>query len=801
MNNLFQDLRYGLRMLLGKPGFTLAAVLTLALGIGANTMIFSIIDAVLLRPLPYAEPERLVILSETKEQVQNRWVSYPNFLDWQKLNHSFEAMSTIRGSRVTLTGGGEPQSLNARMVGADYFKVMRASPLLGRVFLPEEDKPGTQTVTVLSHEFWQRGFGADPNVIGASIMLDNRAFTVVGVMGPEFQHQGPPPLWVLAGQLAGEGWMMRDNRIAGYVIARLKPEVELQQARADMDAVAAALNEQYPWHNAGHRVRLVSLQENIVGPSRQMLLILFAAVGVVLLIACANVANLLLARGATRQKEIAIRSALGAGRWRVMRQLISESLLLFVIGGASGIFLAGWGAGLLSASQTDVIPRLQGVRIDWRVMVFTLALSLATGIVCGLVPAWQVTRIELQQALKEGGKTSAQGRGGRLRNALVIAEVALALVLLVGAGLLIKSLARLLESEPGFDSSNVLTMQINLPSRKYSDRERIRAFQQQLLERVASLPGVEQAAVSNNLPGLSDGWQNDISPEPYRGVNPGEEINVDWVIVSPDYFAAMRIPILQGRTFTRQEAEGGLPVVLIDDHLARQFWPDGDALGKHLKYDSATPHEIIGIVGNVKHYGSEALPRIKMYTPFGRAWLSNATLSLRLKESEVPAVVAAVTRQLQSLDADLPVTEVTTLEERLAREAAPRRFNTILLSGFAAVALVLAAIGIYGVMTYAVTQRTQEIGVRMALGAQAGDVLRLVVGQAVKLALVGVLIGLTAAFVVTRWMESLLFGVSATDPATFAVIALLLATVAVAASYVPARRATKVDPMVALRCE
>jgi putative ABC transport system permease protein len=801
METLLQDARYAIRMLIKKPGFTLTAVLTLALGIGANTAIFSVINAVLLRPLPYAEPERLVMLSETKEQVQNRWVSYPNFLDWQERNRSFEAMSTIRGSTVTLTGGGDPESLNARVVAADYFKVMRVSPLLGRAFTAEEDKPGTQMVTILSHEFWQRRFGADPDIVGSTITLDNRAFTVVGVTPPDFQHQGPPQLWLLVGQLVDEVWMKRENRVAGYVIARLRPEVSLRQAQTDMDGIAEQLNQQYPWHNAGHSIRVVSLHENIVGQSRAMLLILFGAVGLVLLIACANVANLLLVRATARRKEIAIRMALGAGRWRVLRQLLSESLLLFLLGGAMGILLAWWGTKLLAASQTNVIPRLQGVRIDWRVLAFTFVLSLLTGIIGGLAPAWGATKVGLQEALKQSCRTATEGRGGRLRAGLVIAEVALALVLLAGAGLLIKSFARLLESRPGFDSNNVLTMQINLPRQKNGGRDQAGRFHQQLLERVTGLAGVEQASISNDVPGLATGWQNDISPEPYIPVNPGEEINVDWAIVSPDFFATMKIPILQGRTFTRQECESEAPVVLVDESLAQQFWPRGEALGKHLKYNGPTPHEIIGIVGKVKHYGSESLPRIKMYTPLGWGRLNRATLSLRLARADAPGILEAVTREVQSIEKDLPVTEVATLDEILAREISPRRFNTILLSLFAAIALLLAAVGIYGVMSYTVAQRTHEVGVRVALGAQASDVMSLVVGQGMKLVVTGIAIGLPAAFALTQLIRSFLYEISATDPWTFTLIALLLTAVALAACYIPARRATRIDPMVALRYE
>jgi putative ABC transport system permease protein len=808
MDTLSQDLRYGVRMLLANRAFTIVAVITLALGIGANTAIFSVVNAVLLRPLPYTEADRLVWLTEQHEQIKTRWISYPNFLDWQARSQSFEALATIRGWQMTLTGNGEEQaqSINSRMVSADYFRVMRARPLLGRDFLSNEDKFGAPGVTVISHAFWQSQFGGDPDIVNKNLTLNKQSFRVVGVMPPEFQHQGPPSLWVLTEQNAEpkSGWFGRDNRIAGNVIARLKSGVTIEQARADMKNIEGQLISEYPWQNGGNTIRLVTLQESLVGDTRQSLLLLLAAVGLLLLIACANVANLLLARAATRQKEFAIRAALGASRWRVLRQLLIESVLLGVVGGGFGLLLANWGVDLLIKFAPPDLPRLAGLTIGWRVLGFTLLLSVVTGIVFGLAPAWQSTKTDLHATLKEGSRTASDGRSGRLRNAFVIAEIALAMVLLVGAGLFIKSLTRLFASDPGFNAQAVMTMEL-LPREAYPSRPKLMQFHTQLLERLAALPGVEAVTLLNDLPGFEPAWQTDINPEinnEYLKIQPGELINVDWGIITADYFKTMRIPIKEGRTFTPQETLAGAPVMLVDEQLARRFWPEGDALGKHIKYDSATPIEIIGIAGDVRNYGSEALGRIKIYTPFGRSPLPRVTLAVRSNAGLDPlSLVAAIKGEVQAINPNVPVNEIATLESQVARLVAPRRFNTWLLGLFAVVALLLAAVGIYGVTSYAVTQRTREFGIRLALGAQKSDVLRLMLGQSMRLALVGLALGGVASLVLTRWLRSLLYGVSATDPLTFAVIALLLTLVILLACYLPARRATKVDPMVALRYE
>ncbi|HJQ25185.1 MAG TPA: ABC transporter permease [Blastocatellia bacterium] len=805
MGLLLQDMRYGWRMLRCQPGFTFVAVLTLALGIGANTAIFSVVNAVLLRPLPYPEANRLVRLSEHHEEIATRWVSYPNFLDWQARSRSFEVMATIRGLQMTMTGSGDAQAINARQVTADYFRVMRAEPLLGRGFSVAEDRFGAPRVAVLSYNFWQSQFGGDAAVIGQHLTLDNELFNIIGVMPAEFQHQGPPALWVLTEQMAAPAgpWFQRDSRTAGFVIARLNPGVSLEQARAEMKSVEEELIREHPMTNGGNTIRMVTLQESIVGDTGSQLLLLLAAVAFVLLIACANVANLLLARAATRQKEFAIRAALGAGRRRVLRQLLTESLLLALAGGALGLLLAFWGVDLLVRFAPDELPRMAGVVIGWRMLVFTILLALLTGVIFGLAPAWQGTRADLQQTLKEGGYSVSDARGGRLRNAFVVAEVALAVILLIGAGLLIKSLTRMFAADPGFDARNVVTMDV-LPRQAYPGRPQLKEFYSQLLERVGGLPGVESVCVVNQLPGFEPGWQTDINPEingEYQTINPGELINVDWDIVTAGYFQTMRVPLKQGRDFTPQEVRDGAPVMLVDEHLAQQFWPAGDAIGKHIKYDSRTPIEIIGVAANVRNYGSEMMGRIKIYAPFGRMPLPRATLAVRSTGVDPLTLAEAIKDEVRAINPNVPVTEVALLESDLARLLAPRRFNTWLLGLFAAVALLLAAVGIYSVMSYTVTQRTREIGIRMALGAQTPDVLRLLIGQGLRLILSGLLIGALASVVLTRWLRSLLFGVSATDPRTFAMAAVLLVAVALVACYLPARRATKVDPMIALRYE
>ena len=793
---MMTDLRYGLRWLRKNPGFAALAVLTLAVGIGVNTAMFSVVNAVLLRPLPFPEADRIVWMAESGPEVKNRWVSYPNFVDWRERNQSFEAMSTFRGWSLNLTGAGEAENLNARLVSADYFKVMRATPLLGRDFTDEDDRLGAAPVTILSYPFWQRRFAGDPNIVGKQITLDDDPVTVIGVMPESFSHQGPPPLWVVIGPVT---WKPRYDRNAGNVIARLKPGVTIAQARADMSRIAKELLQQYPRANAGaDSVIVQSLQDSVTGNVRTALQMLLVAVGVVLLIACANVANLLLARGAARRKEFALRAALGASRVRIIRQLLIESLLLSLTGGALGLLFASWVMVPLSRVAHETVPRLGDLSLNTRVLVFNFAASVVTGILFGIAPALRLSKTQLQETLKDSGPTTGERHGKKLRGVLVVAEVALSVTLLIGAGLLVKSMFRLLRSDIGFNPNGVLTMELKL-SRGRGDKAEISRMLHEVLEAAQAQPGVESATLSASLPGMQDDWQNDIAPEGYRSLKPGEQINVDWAIVTRDYFRTMGMTLLEGRTFTRDEDEQGKPVLLVDENLARRFWPNESAVGKHIAYDSPIKHEIIGVVKDVSFYGSEVKPLIKIYSPLGRFPQRKSTLSIRSSTSDPEALAASITRALHGIDKDLPIAEVATLDQILAREAAPRRFNAVLFSIFAVLALVLAVTGVYGVIAYSVARRTQEVGIRMALGAQRRDVLGLFISHGMRLVLLGLVIGLGSALALTRLMTSLLFGVSATDLTTFAIAAVTLAVIGLFACYLPARRATKVDPLVALR--
>ena len=796
---MLQDLIYGVRWLRKNRGFTLLAVLMLAVGIGVNTAMFSVINAVLLNPLPYPEADRIVWMNESGREISNRQVSYPNFLDWRARNQVFESMSTFRGWGVNLTGSGNAEYLEGRIVSADYFRVMRATPLLGRDFVAEDDQPGSALVTMISYAFWQRHFAGDPNAIGKQILLDDKAYTVIDVMPETFVHQGPPPWWVLIGPEADKH---RDWRTAGNVIARLKPGVTIDQARADMNRIARELLQEHPIANGGANViNVLSLQDSITGRVNTALKILFGAVGLVLLIACANVANLLLARAAARRKEFAVRAALGASRFRLVRQMLIESLLLAAGGGVLGLVFASWTIALLARVAHETVPRMIGVQLNGKVLVFNLAASLFTGIAFGVIPALRASRTDLQETLKDSSTTTTDAQGKRLRSMLVVSEVALSVALLVGAGLLVKSMFLLLKADNGFNPNGVLTMELRMSSSLGGNRAELKRLLQQTLQAAQAQPGVEKAALTAGLPGLTDDFQNDISAEGYMRPNKNELLNVDQSIVTPDYFQVMKIPILRGRTFTQDEDEQGKPVVLIDENLARRFWPNQDAVGKHIAYDSPTWHEIIGIVPEVRTYGSEAKPLIRIYTPLGRAPQRTVNIAVRTSTSDPEALTASITRAVHEVDKQLSVTEVATLENLLARESSTRRFNAVLFSVFAALALVLAATGVYGVLSYSVSQRTHEVGIRMALGAQRGDVLRLFMAHGMRLVLLGLVIGLGGAFALTRLLSSLLFGVSTRDVATFVLVGVGLTVIGVLACYLPARRATKVDPLIALRYE
>lgn len=809
MGTFWQDLRYGARMLWKNRGFTAVAVTALALGIGFNTAIFSVVDTVLLRPLPYSQPDRLVSVWESNLRVgmARSEMAPANYLDLRAQNQVFDEVGAFLDQSVTLTGRGEPERLEAQSVSANLLSLLGVQPTAGRTFLANEDQPGQHRVAVLSYGLWQRRFDRDVGIVGQQITLDGQPYTVVGVMPPGFFFpQRDSELWTPLAmereQASGRG----DHYLR--VIARLKPDVSAERAEVEVESIAARLAAEYPRTNEGLGVFLNSLHEDYVGDIRSRLLILFGAVGLVLLIACANVANLLLARSTTRQREVAIRTALGAKRWRIARQLLTESLMLACLGGLAGLLIAIWGVEFLMGLAPQTLFQVQGVSVDGRVLLFTLFVTLVTGLVFGLVPALQASRIQPGESLKEGARGAPGGaRVHRLRSALVVCEVAVALVLLVGAGLLLRSFQRLSHVDPGFNTENLLTMRTVLPSAKYQQPEQRRAFYDELLRRVEGLPGVESAGMISFIPLSFSGMNFSFTVE---GSRPVTDMNLPLAIyrvISPDYFRTMRIPTLRGRAFDRQDTVEKPAVVVVNRRLANQFWPGQDAVGKRVKVgpaDSPNPWAtVIGVVGDVRQVGLQGEQRLEMYATYKqdpRGFIAPRDLVVRSK-AEPASIVAAVREQVWAVDKDQPVSNVRTMERVFANAVARERFQTLLLSLFAGLALVLAVVGLYGVMSYTVTQRTHEIGIRMALGAQRKEVLRLIIGQGMVLTLVGVALGLGVALGVTRLMAGILYDVTATDPTTFVAVAGLLAAVAFIACYIPARRATKVNPLVALRYE
>jgi putative ABC transport system permease protein len=803
---IWQDLRYGARTLTKNPGFALLAVVTLALGIGANTAIFSVIHAVLLKPLPYPDAERLtwVWLDNRREGIREDITSYPNFEDWRGQNKVFEAMAGVRDGRFNLTGVGEPEELKGASVSANFFALVGVNPARGRGFAPEEEQEGRDGVVVLSHGLWRRRFGASESIVGQKISLSGRSFDVVGVMPPGFEFPAKVELWKPLAPNA----QLRSSRNSFWlpVVGRLKPGVTRASAQADMDVIAGRLEQQYPQSNQGYGVNVVPIHEQMVGRLRPTLLVLLAAVACVLLIACANVANLLLVRASVRQKEIALRAALGASRWRVARQLLTESVLLAGLGGALGLLLAHWGLDGFLALVPEDLPRASSIGVDGRVLLFTSGLSLLTGVVFGLVPAWQASKVGLIETLKEGGRgEGAGGVGGRrLRRALVVAEIALALVLLAGAGLMIKSLWRLQQVNPGFNPDRLISMRLSLPRTKYPEGPQVAAFFQQLGERLRAVPGVQAVGATSSVMMEKLHNSSTFSVEGRPAEPQGQRLELPFDAVSNDYFQTMGVPVVRGRAFNEHDKRDGLPVAIINEAMARRYWPNEDPVGKRFTFGDPGPNAqwltIVGVVGDVKRLGLDTPVRIETYLPHSQA--TARAMEVVVRTADNPLAMARTLRSaVWEIDKDLPVAEVRTVEQAMSERAAPRRFGMLLLALFAALALVLAAVGIYGVMSYSVAQRTHEIGIRMALGAGRRDVMKMVVGQGMKLALVGVGVGLAGAFALTRLMAGLLFGVSASDPLTFAGVAALLLSLALLACLVPARRAVKVDPMVALRYE
>jgi putative ABC transport system permease protein len=805
MEILLQDLHYGFRRLIKNPGFTATAVLALALGIGASSAIFSVVNAILLRPLPFKDSDKLIMVWGTQPQLDTAPFSPADFLDLRDQNQVFEHIAAYKAQSLNLTGADEPERIRGAVVSASFLSLLKAEPILGRGFLPDEEQVGKNQVVVVSHGLWQRRFGSNPSLVGQTLTLNAKSYLVVGISSPDYQFPSWADVWVPLAFDANET-KLRDTHYLN-VIARLKPEVSRGQAQAEMDIIAGRLEQEHPASNTGIGVRLISLQEQIVGGIGPSLLVLLGAVGFVLLIACANVANMLLARSAARQREMSIRTALGASRPRVVRQLLTESVLLAFIGGALGLLIAHWGVKLLIAVSPGSIPRVAEIGIDGRVLVVTLVLSVLTGVIFGLAPALQVSKPDLNVSLKEGGRSSTQGGGRRsLHSLLVVFEIALALVLLIGAGLMMRSFLRLQEVNPGFDPKNALTMQIALPKFKYPDVNHRAAFFQQVLERMKTLPGVQSVGAITGLPLSGNNSSTSFLIEGRESPAALEKPLTEYRTISPDYFRAMGIALLKGRDFSSVDHENAPGVVIINETMARRFFPNEDPIGKHLGLSGPPDwREIVGVVGDVKEFGLDAEPKPESYIPYLQSkpsYLEYTSMVLVIRTGAEPKSIGPTLRGvIQAVDKDQPVYNVKTMDQYLSESISQQHFNALLLITFGIVAIVLATIGVYGLMAYSVAQRTHEIGIRMALGAQHSDVLKLVVGQGMVLGLIGVTVGLIASFALTGVMSSLLYQISATDPITFIGLPLLLVAVVLVASYIPAHRATKIDPIIALRYE
>jgi predicted permease len=807
MQTLLQDLRYGGRMLLKKPGFTLIAVITLALGIGANTAIFTVVNAALLRPLSYPEPERIMSLAPDWPNASFRGASEPKFIFWREHSQSFDGVAAMTGigSGVNLSGGGEPEFVAGVRVSADFFRVLGVNPAVGRGFTKEEDSLNGGRVAVLSDGLWRRRFGADPAIAGKGVSINGDLYTVVGVMPEDFRYgDGQLDVFVpmrvnLASADEGHNYT---------VLARLKPGVTRQQAQAEVKSVFEQFKASYPkqlWREE-IGIRVEPYLASLTAEARPMLLILLGAVSFVLLIACANVANLQLTQATARQKEMALRQALGASRWCLARQSLTEGVLLALIGGGAGLLLATWGMEALTALLPQgLIPRSGEIGFDWRVFAFTLGAAVISGLLFALAPALQAARVDVNRALKEGGgQGSIGGERGRMRSALVVAEIALAITLLVGAGLLIRTFANLRQVDPGFDPGNVLTFEVAPNGKQYESTAQNADYFSRALERLKNLPGAEAAAVTSNLP--LGAWLN-------LGVGvagePDSVASTEFRMITPDFFKVMKMSIRRGRAFNEADSAGAPPAIIVNETYAHRTFPNADPIGQSLTVDGTRVYQIAGVVNDVKQFGlgdpappTVFVPVAQVDDSLMRVAREFVTMKFVVRASGDPlALGAAVKREMLKVDPSLPLTGMLSLEQIVGRSLAQQRFNSTLLGLFAAIGLLLAAIGVYGVMSYVVTRRTHEIGVRVALGARSGDVLKMVVGRGLALALAGIALGLGASFALTRLMKDFLFGVEPTDPMTFTGIALLLTIVALLACWIPARRAMKVDPMVALRCE
>ncbi|HKQ74354.1 MAG TPA: ABC transporter permease [Blastocatellia bacterium] len=806
MRTFWQDLRYGARMLLKKPGFTLIAVLTLALGIGANTAIFSVVNGVLLKPLPYREPEQLIRVFERSRTQPKFPMSGGNFQDYRDQNSTLSGLALYTRQDLELSQDDKPERLAALRVSAGFFELLGARPLLGREFRREDELPDNNQVVILSHGLWKRRFNSDPGVIGRVVTLLGRPFTIVGVAPPGLQHVGGDYRSMPHGESVDAWWPVALRPQAGRgahflnAVGRLKSGVSVAQAEADFTVIAERLAQQFPNTNQGWRIAIQPLQEEIAGRARTTLLALFGAVFFVLLIACVNVANLLLARATTREREIAVRAAVGAGRGRIVRQLLTESLLLAMVGGVAGIMLAQWAIDALKTLGPEQLPRLQAVSIDGRILLFTLGVTLLTGVLFGLAPALQAGQVNLNELLKEGGRGGG-GQRRRLRDALVITEVALALALLVGAGLLIRSFWRLQRVDPGFNPERVLTASLTLPGARYGDPSKLAAFHQQLLERVTALPGAQSAGLTSDLPWT--GYDENQGPIiEGKTFPPNDGPSARYHYVSPDYFRTIGVPLTAGRFFNADDRRDTQRVVLINRSMAERYWPGESAVGKRIAF-SSQPKEsdwfmVVGVVGDVKDFPHSPAAEPAFYWSTTQLPISQFILAVR-SGADPLSLLEAVRGEVRALDKDLPLAYAQSLETIAAAAVAGRRFTLWLVGFFALTAMSLAAIGIYSVLSYLVAQRSHEIGLRMALGAQLGDVLKLVIRQGMTLVLLGLALGLGAALALTRLIKGLLFEISATDPLAFALAAALLAVVALLACYIPAWRATRVDPMVALK--